>query len=176
MAQDLIGSGTVLESPEHGPQLCWAVMQSNPPQGRGPDITNWDWSKVTGHESVDGTTWGDLTVVGTYAAGALTLTRPPTREPLESLQRRPDGAPPLDRAGHRAWGTPSTAADQRRVTNDELQRIAREVFAVPGAVMSAPGFRCVDLLVAHDDGTLQRELDQRYQPGIVRVTSALQTY
>lgn len=57
--QELIASGLVLESPEHGPQLClgWVGM-SNPPVGAGPDITNWDWSKVSDHETVEGTRWG----------------------------------------------------------------------------------------------------------------------
>ncbi|WP_148076979.1 hypothetical protein [Nocardioides aurantiacus] len=61
-AQELIKLLTVMESTDHGPQLCWTVMQSNPPQGRRPDISIWNWSDVTGHDSEDGTTWGDFTV------------------------------------------------------------------------------------------------------------------
>ncbi|MGH8829004.1 MAG: hypothetical protein ACRDVZ_15690, partial [Jiangellaceae bacterium] len=37
---------TVLESPEHGPQLCHGVAESLPPQCGGPDIAGWDWSAV----------------------------------------------------------------------------------------------------------------------------------
>lgn len=39
-------TATVLESPEHGPQLCTSLKQSYPPQGSGPDVIGWDWDKV----------------------------------------------------------------------------------------------------------------------------------
>ena len=43
---------TVLESPEHGPQLCLGgVAESLPPQCGGPDIVGWDWESVAGEES-----------------------------------------------------------------------------------------------------------------------------
>ena len=51
-------SGTVLESPEHGPQLCHVVMESLPPQCEGIDLVGWDWSAVDDEESASGTTWG----------------------------------------------------------------------------------------------------------------------
>ena len=55
----LVGVGTVIESPAHGPELCLgALMPSLPPQGGGPPIANWDWSAVTGYERMSGTTWG----------------------------------------------------------------------------------------------------------------------
>jgi len=76
---ELVGFGTVLQSPKHGPRLCLGVvMTSLPPQGWGPPITNWDWSAVTGHTSLRGTTWGTYEVIGNYDGHALTLTRPPT--------------------------------------------------------------------------------------------------
>jgi len=71
------GSFTVLESPEHGPQLCAAVATSLPPQCGGPDIVGWSWDEVDGEESRNGTTWGDYDVVGTWDDGRLTLTEPP---------------------------------------------------------------------------------------------------
>ena len=67
---------TVLESPDHGPQLCSAVAESYPPQCGGPDINGWDWSAVEA-ESASGTTWGDYVVIGTFDGKALTLTEPP---------------------------------------------------------------------------------------------------
>ena len=70
-------SATVLESPNHGPQLCHAVAESLPPQCGGPDVVGWDWSEVDGEESVNGTTWGEYRVVGTWDGDALTLTEPP---------------------------------------------------------------------------------------------------
>jgi hypothetical protein len=43
-------SAMVLESPDHGPQLCaWAgLTRRGPPQCGGPDIVGWDWESVTG--------------------------------------------------------------------------------------------------------------------------------
>jgi hypothetical protein len=70
---------TVLESPDHGPQLCLGgVMDSYPPQCGGPDVVGWDWDAVEDEESANGTTWGTYTVVGTWDGESLTLTAPPT--------------------------------------------------------------------------------------------------
>lgn len=84
--QRYTATATVLESPEHGPQLCLgAVTASLPPQCGGPDIVNWSWDDVDGAESMAGTTWGSYTVIGTYDGERFTLTEPP--------------APPTDHAG-----------------------------------------------------------------------------
>lgn len=70
---------TVLESPEHGPQLCLGgVNESLPPQCGGPDIEGWNWDDAEGHESVSGTMWGVYTVVGRYLDGVFTLSEPPS--------------------------------------------------------------------------------------------------
>lgn len=70
-------TATVLESPDHGPQLCLgAVATSLPPQCGGPDIVGWDWDEVDGWESAAGTTWGEYRVVGTFDDGVFTLTEP----------------------------------------------------------------------------------------------------
>lgn len=66
---------TVLESPQHGPQLCDVVATSYPPQCGGPDVLGWDWSTVTA-ESANGTTWGSYLLVGTWDGAAFTLTEP----------------------------------------------------------------------------------------------------
>lgn len=71
-------STTVLESPEHGPQLCLGGQaHSYPPQCGGPDVIGWDWAVVDGEESASGTTWGTFHVVGTYVDGRFTLTGVP---------------------------------------------------------------------------------------------------
>lgn len=68
---------TVLESPDHGPQLCLGgVAESYPPQCGGPDIVGWDWAAVEGEESANGTTWGMFHLVGTYVDDVFTLTEP----------------------------------------------------------------------------------------------------
>lgn len=65
----------VLESPDHGPQLCFILAMSYPPQCGGPDIAGWDWSLVEA-ESAGGTTWGSYTLVGTFDGSTFTLTEP----------------------------------------------------------------------------------------------------
>lgn len=77
----------VLENPEHGPQLCNSMMESNPPQCEGLDVFGWDWSKVEA-ESANGTTWGSYTLVGTYDGERFTLTEPAT--PPSKRTRPPD--------------------------------------------------------------------------------------
>lgn len=71
------GTFTVLESPEHGPQLCDGVQESYPPQCSGPDIVGWSWDDAPDAESANGTTWGAYEVTGTWDGERLTLTDPP---------------------------------------------------------------------------------------------------
>jgi len=72
--------GTVLESPDHGPQLCGAVDESLPPQCGGPDVVGLDWAQTPEHRSIGGTTWSDhVRLVGTFDPDtfSFTLTEPP---------------------------------------------------------------------------------------------------
>jgi hypothetical protein len=66
-------------------------MLSLPPQGWGPAIPNWDWSTVSGHTTVSGTTWGDYEVVGTYDGSQFTVTRPPSPLPDNDPAGSPTG-------------------------------------------------------------------------------------
>ncbi len=74
---DVRGTATVLQSPDHGPQLCWEVAESLPPQCSGPDVVGWDWETVDGEEVANGTTWGTYEVTGSWDGESLTLTEPP---------------------------------------------------------------------------------------------------
>lgn len=77
--------GTVLESPDHGAELCLGgIAESYPPQCSGLPIPNWDWSKVEGEESASGTTWGTFHVVGTYDGSAFTILEVGIYEPPSS--------------------------------------------------------------------------------------------
>src|SRR5437016_3176616 len=67
---------TILENATHGPQLCFNVAASYPPQCGGPDLRNFSWSDVH-PQKANGVTWVEAHVVGTWADGALTLTEPP---------------------------------------------------------------------------------------------------
>lgn len=71
------GTVVVLESPEHGPQLCTTVEESYPPQCGGPDVVGWHWAEAPDEESANGTTWGSYEVTGTWDGERLTLTEPP---------------------------------------------------------------------------------------------------
>lgn len=71
------GSGTVLESAEHGPELCLGgVEESLPPQCSGVPLVGWQWEAVSGAEFGMGTTWGSYSVTGTFDGKVLTLTEP----------------------------------------------------------------------------------------------------
>ncbi|MBD0292472.1 MAG: hypothetical protein ICV70_02710 [Jiangellaceae bacterium] len=86
----------VLESTDHGPQLCLGgVATSFPPQCGGPDIVGWDWASVDGEESHNGTTWGEYTVLGTYDGESFTLAEPPT--PTGRGDQDLPGQPDVDR-------------------------------------------------------------------------------
>jgi len=68
---------TVLESAEHGPELCVAgVAESYPPQCSGLPLAGWSWDVLEGEQSANGTTWGEAYVAGTWdpAAHVFTMT------------------------------------------------------------------------------------------------------
>ncbi|MFI6710411.1 hypothetical protein ACIBF7_28510 [Nonomuraea sp. NPDC050478] len=105
---------SVLESPEHGPQLCAEMATSLPPQCGGPDIVGWDWSKVR-HESVRGTKWGWYRVVGTWDGSRLTLTEPPGAAVERASEEHSLDSPcPVPEGGWRP-------ADPAKATREALQ-------------------------------------------------------
>jgi hypothetical protein len=121
-------TATILESPEHGPQLCLGgVATSYPPQCGGPDIVGWDWEDAPGHESANGTTWGHYTVVGTWDGQALTLTEPPTA---------PRDQPPPDDADRFATPCPEPeggwqVVDEAKATDEAMQAAIEHARAQP---------------------------------------------
>ncbi|MGW7369936.1 hypothetical protein ACWGI8_42570 [Streptomyces sp. NPDC054841] len=90
---------TVLENSSHGPQLCWAVLTSLPPQCSGPDVVGWTWKSVK-RESRHGTIWGSYDLTGTWDGTRFTLTEPArsrasdAREIPEDDSREPDFSAP----------------------------------------------------------------------------------
>lgn len=65
----------VLQSPEHGPELCLGfIALPNPPICGGVPLQRWDWGAVDGEEETDGTIWGEYHVTGTYDGETLTVT------------------------------------------------------------------------------------------------------
>ncbi|SOC49724.1 hypothetical protein SAMN05660748_2456 [Blastococcus aggregatus] len=95
-AQRYAVSTTVLESPDHGPQLCLGgVEQSLPPQCGGPDVVGFEWADVDDEESANGTIWGNYGLVGTWDGDRFTLTEPPgDRDSVPRPEGVQDSVPP----------------------------------------------------------------------------------
>jgi hypothetical protein len=82
--------GTVLESPDHGPQLCLGgVLDSLPPQCSGPDLVGWTWDAIDGEQSASGTTWVEAYVTGRFDPAtyrfAVDGARAPTQDDRDRL-------------------------------------------------------------------------------------------
>ena len=122
---------TVLEDTQHGPQLCYFVADSLPPQGGGPDVLGWDWGAVPA-ESVRGTSWGFYELVGTYADGAFTLMEPATAaDPRAGQASTPSKenrfATPCDEPAA-GW----VPADPARAIEEALQEARKVATGSPG--------------------------------------------
>jgi hypothetical protein len=108
---------TILESREHGPELCLGgVADSLPPQCGGVPLANWDWDLVDGEESVSETTWGNFHIVGTYDGSTFTVldAGPYEQPPSESTDFT---APCPQPAG--GWVAP----DPTRATDADLRAV-----------------------------------------------------
>jgi hypothetical protein len=80
-----------------------------------------------------------------------------------------------ERALRRVWGG-SLCVTKAKRSQAELAKVQRELQDTPRRLGSGYGFGKVDLMVVHDDGTLQAALDRKYGSGLVRVGSALRPY
>lgn len=159
------GTGTVIEVPELGPQLCLGpVRESWPPQCEGVPLARWDWASAGPHEEAPSgagapTRWGTFAVTGTFDGLTLTVTD------VVPLALHDSGAQPSPRPveppdlGPQAW-----------------QAIEEEVRTLPGFLTSLRESETtgpVHVEVVHDDGSLQAWADGRFGVGAVRVTSML---
>jgi hypothetical protein len=72
----------------------------------------------------------------------------------------------------KVWGGALCVTRAER-TEAELRRIQDEVAGTPGMMTASSGRDVVELDVAYDDGSLQRQFDERYGAGVVRVHSAI---
>jgi hypothetical protein len=113
----------VLESPNHGPQLCNVMAMSYPPQCGGPDIANWDWAALE-RESANGTTWGNYLLTGTWDAASqtFTLTEPAVNAEDAPESARPDGPLPDFTSPCPTPAGGWHAIDPSRATNDAMQQ------------------------------------------------------
>lgn len=127
-AQRYAGSATVVETRDHGAELCGDVSELAPSACRGVPVTNWRWDQVKGERSTKGTTWGGYRVVGVYDGGAFTLTeRPGSPGPSTLVPDGPLTTPCSAPAGGWRPLDPGRANDQA-------------MNAAVAAVRQAPGF------------------------------------
>jgi hypothetical protein len=85
-------AGTVLEDVSHGPELCFSVEESLPPQCGDVPIEGWSWDGVPGVQSRAGTTWAEVRVVGTFDGTTFT----PVEDPTELTDPSPPAGPDPD--------------------------------------------------------------------------------
>jgi hypothetical protein len=124
-------TATVLQSRDHGPQLCLgAVALSLPPACAGLPIPNWHWDQVQGEQTAGGTTWGRYRLAGTYDGATFTVTRaalaPPERQPShqEQFKHEPKPGCPEPAGG---WQVPDPARRSER----SLEPVTRAARAQP---------------------------------------------
>jgi hypothetical protein len=122
---------TVLQSRDHGPELCLGiVLDSFPPQCGGMPITNWRWDQIQGVQAASGTTWGTYHLVGTYDGASFTVIRadrpPPVRRPSheERFKDEPKSPCPEPEGG---WKMPDPARRSERY----LEPVTRAARAEP---------------------------------------------
>ena len=134
--------GLVLDDGD-GPELCFSVAQSLPPQCGGIPLRGWDWAALEpgSYEDVSGSRFGDFLVVGTAAGDGddlvLTLTQPPRPPGEAEAVLGPSEPAGID------FGTPCPEppggwrpVDAARATDTALQEGAARAAALPehGAV------------------------------------------
>jgi hypothetical protein len=123
-------TGTVLQSRDHGPELCLTAMAGPRPGCRGLPITNWRWDQVEGQQTAHGTTWGTYHLVGTYDGASFTVIRaglaPPVRRPShqEQFKDEPKSPCPEPEGG---WPVPDPARRSER----DLEPLTRAARAEP---------------------------------------------
>ncbi|WP_209559460.1 hypothetical protein [Frigoribacterium sp. PvP032] len=162
-ADELTATSTVLDrGDEDGPMLCLGLVgESYPPTCSGPQVVGWDWATVDGERAVSGVTWGDFDVVGTWDGRALTLTRPPTLA-VDSAEAV-DPVPPLPPAD------PAKAPQVDQALTDYVEGTTSDA----GTLTAGEQAGRLHVTVAFDDGTLQRQADERYGSDVVVIISAL---
>ena len=139
-----------------GAHLCPVVLESYPPQcGSAAPIDGWTWEGLP-HEQEGEVRWGFYAVYGTYDGERLTVTKPAEFGGAIDVMSPPTTGP---------------------LTAAETERVAREVREdLAGHYTSGEGVGHVFISVTWDDGSLQRQLDERYGEGAVFVSSLLMVF
>jgi hypothetical protein len=139
-----------------GAQLCPIVLESYPPQcGGAIPVDDWTWDGLPLDQEGE-VRWGFYAVYGMYDGASLTVTLPAEFGGAIDVMRPPATGP---------------------LTADETASILREIQEdLAGDYGSAEGDGVVLLDVVWDDGSLQRQLDERYGEGAVYVSSLFRLY
>jgi len=155
---EVIAEGTVLKDAA-GARLCFAVMESYPPQCGGLPVAGWTWDGLEGAETANGVTWGAYAVQGTYDGEALTVTQPPILLALYDPMMRDDPT----------GGVPGDTAESR------LLEIQEELPGRLGADLlgSWPQDGRLWVQVVWDDGTWQDAADADFGDDVVVIESWL---
>jgi len=142
-----------------GARLCFAVMESYPPQCGGLPVAGWTWDGLEGAETANGVTWGAYAVQGTYDGEALTVTQPPILLALYDPMMRDDPT----------GGVPGDTAESR------LLEIQEELPGRLGADLlgSWPQDGRLWVQVVWDDGTWQDAADADFGDDVVVIESWL---
>lgn len=150
-------SAGVIETPEHGPEIAFQLLESYPPQGGGLPVSNWSWQDVPDYESASGTTWGGrYRLIGTWDGATFTLTEPvtgTTEAPFEQVYGTP---------------TPDCNADDFLPVLDFLDTLDRDALGIIGSGDDAWDGRCGAYVEAYFDTT---ELREALEPMVDRITT-----
>lgn len=160
---ELTGQGMVLQKGNASPVFCLGPVQATyPPQTcAGPVIRNWNWSEVTGHQTVAGITWGVYKVSGTWDNGEFVRHGDPVpSSPTETAIPGP-AAPVTGKPG--------------KGTTSQLTRLQQELKTAGGRpiLMSWVEHGYLVILVAYDNGDVQRDMDRKHGADMILVRSAL---
>jgi hypothetical protein len=139
-----------------GAQLCPVILESYPPQcGGAIPVDGWTWEGLPLEQEGD-VRWGFYAVYGTYDGERLRITRPAEFGGAIDIMPLPTTGP---------------------LTADETTRILDEIKEdLPGDYGSSEGDGVVLLDVTWDDGSLQRQLDERYGEGAVVVNTLFRLF
>ena len=139
-----------------GAQLCPIVLESYPPQCGGPiPIEGWTWDGLEFDQEGE-VRFGFFAVYGLYDGETLTVTLPAEFGGAIDVMRPPTTGP---------------------LTVEESARVVREIQEdLPGDYGVSEGDGVVLLDVTWDDGSLQRQLDERYGDEAVVVNSLFRLF
>ena len=160
LSAEVRGQGYVLQKDDGAPQLCFAALESYPPQCSGPELVGWDWNAVDGEESANGVTWGTYAVQGVWDGTRLTVT---DSVMLALYDPVPVVDPFLDEANAGASDEASLLAIQETIADE----------APVSVLSSVPQNGYLFVTVLYDDGAVQKWADTAYGEGVVQVRGAL---